>query len=63
LPKKCDIILCWEDDWREHPRDIEVVELRSVVQDLKKKDILESRAPSANAHSSRQILSTGIFVG
>lgn len=32
-PKECDIIVCWEHDWRECP--IEVIELKSVIQKLK----------------------------
>lgn len=31
-PKECDIIVCWEDDWKECP--IEVIELRKVVQEI-----------------------------
>jgi len=38
LPKKCDIIICWEDDWQERPKEIEVIELKRVVEDLKKKE-------------------------
>ncbi|MEW6685085.1 MAG: winged helix-turn-helix domain-containing protein [Candidatus Edwardsbacteria bacterium] len=32
-PKECDIIVCWEHDWKECP--IEVIELKSVIQKLK----------------------------
>jgi len=34
-PDQCDIIVCWEHDWKDCP--IEVIELKSVVQNLKKK--------------------------
>ena len=33
-PKKCDLIVCWEDDWPDCP--IEVLELRSAIQALQK---------------------------
>jgi hypothetical protein len=32
-PSKCDIIVCWEHDWRECP--IEVIELKEIVRRLK----------------------------
>jgi len=32
-PKDCDIIVCWEHDWKECP--VEVIELKSVIQKLK----------------------------
>lgn len=32
-PNACDIIVCWEHDWKECP--IEVIELKSVIQKLK----------------------------
>lgn len=31
-PNQCDLIVCWEHDWQECP--IEVVELRTVIDDL-----------------------------
>lgn len=33
-PKECDIIVCWEHDWKVCP--IEVIELKSEIQKLKK---------------------------
>lgn len=27
-PKKCDCIVCWEHNWHEKPKDLEVVQLR-----------------------------------
>jgi len=33
-PKECDIIVCWEHDWKECP--LEVIELKSEIQKLKK---------------------------
>ncbi len=32
-PKECDIIVCWEHDWKECP--LEVIELKSEIQKLK----------------------------
>lgn len=36
-PNQCDIIVCWEDDWKDCP--IRVIELRSVIQNLKKRGL------------------------
>jgi hypothetical protein len=30
-PSKCDIIVCWEHDWRDCPRNIFVIELRKEI--------------------------------
>jgi predicted transport protein len=30
----CDIIVCWEHDWRDYPETIEVIELRSELEKL-----------------------------
>lgn len=30
----CDIVVCWEHDWEACPADIEVIELRSVIEEL-----------------------------
>jgi hypothetical protein len=27
-PKKCDCIVCWEDNWLDKPKNLEVIELR-----------------------------------
>ena len=34
LPKKCDIIMCWEHDWPDCPREIEVIALKEVIKEL-----------------------------
>jgi hypothetical protein len=33
--EKCDIIVCWEHDWKNCPKEIEVIELKGVVQSLR----------------------------
>ena len=40
-PKKCDIIVCWEHDWENHPKNIEVIELKSEIQKLKRGEAAE----------------------
>ena len=35
-PAKCDIIVCWEHDWKNQPENIEVIELKSEIQKLKR---------------------------
>jgi hypothetical protein len=43
LPKVCDIIVCWQNDWGDRcPSAIQVIELRRVVEELRKKDALSS---------------------
>lgn len=34
-PKECDMIVCWEDNWKNRPKDLEVLELKSLVEKLK----------------------------
>ncbi|MBN1861907.1 MAG: hypothetical protein JW840_10680 [Candidatus Thermoplasmatota archaeon] len=31
---KCDMIICWEDDWKNKPIDIEIIELRKVLLEI-----------------------------
>lgn len=39
LPDKSDIIVCWEHDWSECPKEIEVIELKAVVKQLKNHEV------------------------
>ncbi len=32
--KPCDLIVCWEHDWKECPKEIEVLELRELLKQL-----------------------------
>ncbi len=32
--KACDMIICWEDDWPEKPRDLEAVEIRKELEEI-----------------------------
>src|SRR6267143_331317 len=32
---KCDIIVCWEDDWKSRPPNLEVIELKTLVEKLR----------------------------
>lgn len=38
-PKKCDIIVCWKDDWPTRPPRIKVLELSTIVSELVKKEM------------------------
>ena len=40
-PDDCDAIVCWEDDWRDRPKRIEVIELKSLVEQLPNPSIEE----------------------
>jgi hypothetical protein len=33
--KRCDIIVCWEHDWKDCPLTIEVIELKKMIEQLK----------------------------
>ena len=30
-PNQCDTIICWEHDWSECPKNIEVIELKKFI--------------------------------
>ena len=34
-PAKCDIIVCWEHDWKDCPPNLEVIELKTLIEKLK----------------------------
>jgi HNH endonuclease len=34
-PRLCDVIVCWEHNWAECPEEIEVIELRTVLERMK----------------------------
>jgi len=34
--KGCDIIVCWEHDWTECPKEIEVITLKDVIEELRR---------------------------
>ena len=33
-PESCDMIICWKDDWKQKPRDLEVIELRKKLEEI-----------------------------
>lgn len=35
-PQNCDVIVCWEHDWADCPIEIEVIELKKVINELPK---------------------------
>lgn len=35
-PKKCDILVCWEHDWEDCPKDLFVIELKSEIEKYNK---------------------------
>lgn len=37
-PKECDILVCWEHDWKDCPPSLQVIELKSVIQRLEKRE-------------------------
>ena len=37
-PERCDIIVCWRHNWPECPAQLEVVELKNIIQQLAKSD-------------------------
>jgi len=37
-PDRCDVIVCWRHNWPECPEQLEVVELKDVIQQLAKSD-------------------------
>lgn len=43
---KCDMIVCWEHDWTDYPKDIEVLELRKFYLQLPNQIVEEPDATS-----------------
>jgi len=33
-PKRCDMIICWEDDWKDRPKNLKVVELKKELEKI-----------------------------
>jgi len=33
-PQKCDMIICWEDDWKDKPKGLKVVELKKEIEKI-----------------------------
>ncbi len=33
-PNGCDVIVCWRHNWKECPKELEVIELRKVLREL-----------------------------
>jgi len=33
-PKRCDMIICWEDDWEDKPKGLKVVELKKELEKI-----------------------------
>jgi hypothetical protein len=31
-PAKCDVIVCWRDNWRDRPQSLELIELEKVIR-------------------------------
>ncbi len=42
-PAKCDIIVCWEHDWKDCPPNLEVIELRALIKELERDTSGKSR--------------------
>jgi len=55
-PKKCDIIVCWENDWKDCP--LEVIELKTEIIGMENKPVLR---PDKKVPPSKDI-SLGIFL-
>lgn len=37
-PNACDVLVCWNHNWAEAPEDLEILELRDVIESLSKSD-------------------------
>jgi predicted transport protein len=40
-PKQCDILVCWENDWPDCPKEyqIEIIELKSLIKELPNREV------------------------
>ena len=34
---RCDFVVCWENDWAECPKDLEIIELRKIITERERK--------------------------
>ena len=48
-PAKCAIIVCWEHDWKNCPKEIEVLELKSLILRLKHEEAEAAKDVQARA--------------
>jgi hypothetical protein len=53
-PKNCDIIICWEHNWKDCP--IEVIELKSEIQGLENYPTLKPKTQKANTNENAENL-------
>lgn len=51
---KCDMIVCWEHDWKECPSHIEVLELREIIKGLPNSVIEAPDKPTSKSEYSLQ---------
>lgn len=55
-PKKCDIIICWEHNWKDCP--IEVIELKSEILGMENNPIQRPSSQKENKSADQESLST-----
>lgn len=53
-PKEVDMIVCWEHDWKECPSNIEVIELKEIIQGLENLPIEAPDKPSITSEYTLQ---------
>ena len=55
--KGAQIIVCWEHDWKNAPKEIEVLELKSLIQKLKREETEQSETGDAWSEARKVPLS------
>lgn len=45
---KCDIIVCWDHDWKECPADIEIIELKEEYKKYEHEDVVLENPKNSN---------------
>jgi hypothetical protein len=60
-PKGCDIIVCWENDWQDIPKEynIEIIELKPLIRQLPNREI---KRPVKGTHDPEQDNKEKIFL-
>jgi len=53
-PSKCDIVVCWNHDWRTSPSNIEIIELKKEVENIRQaeKFVVEGSSKLSKKRSS-----------
>lgn len=53
-PADCDIVVCWEHDWEGAPEKLEIIELSSVIPELKGEEVIAEIKATPKSRKDKQ---------